>query len=211
MLIWLDLETTGLDPREDSILEIFAIATEDDLTEIPGSFHCITNEAWRRSWDSLHPAVRAMHLENGMWMDSLRSSISIEQAAEAFHDWILNVTKPERARVAPLTFTPNLAGSSVHFDAEFLRRWCPDAHGRFSHRHLDVSAINETARRFWPKLYETRPRNAAKAHRGEADIRESMGMLRHYLAHLSQLAPPAEPGLYNGMVAELVGVPVEVP
>ena len=34
MLIWVDLETTGLNPNEDKILEVAVAITDDNLQEI---------------------------------------------------------------------------------------------------------------------------------------------------------------------------------
>ena len=34
-LLWVDLEMTGLDPKEDAILEVAAIATNYDFKPIP--------------------------------------------------------------------------------------------------------------------------------------------------------------------------------
>ena len=34
MLVWTDLETTGLDPKKDFILEVAVVVTDDNLVEL---------------------------------------------------------------------------------------------------------------------------------------------------------------------------------
>lgn len=34
MLLWLDLETTGLDPMKEHVLEVAAVLTRDNLVEV---------------------------------------------------------------------------------------------------------------------------------------------------------------------------------
>ena len=69
MLVFLDLETTGLDPTKDKILEVAVIVTDDALAEL-GHFHQVTDEASRMCLDDLHPVVQRMHCDNGLWMES---------------------------------------------------------------------------------------------------------------------------------------------
>ena len=60
-LLWVDTETTGLDPRTDPILEIGMIATGPDLEPVDDGFHTVVH------WDG-EPSgfIRAMHGPNGL-------------------------------------------------------------------------------------------------------------------------------------------------
>ena len=62
-LVWIDLEMTGLDPDENTIIEIATIVTEADLSVVAEgpSFEAIQEELDKMDeWNQTH------HTENGL-------------------------------------------------------------------------------------------------------------------------------------------------
>ncbi len=126
-LLWLDLETTGLNPRADNILEI-AVSVADFATPfvaVPALHRVI------RSRGSIEDEfVRKMHSDNGLLKEAAAPSASPLCDVEA-----------ELVRLFSLTETYFLAGFSVHFDHSFLNIDMPGFASCLSHRHYDVSSI----------------------------------------------------------------------
>ncbi len=136
-LVFLDLETTGLYPNKDQILEIAAVRVDAQLNPVSG-FHSLVRPANELMPQSIDPFVIEMHTKNGLWAELQAlpdSNFSI--ACAAFREWLGDVPQ------ASIT----LAGDSVHFDLGFLKTWMPHVSEAFSHRLLDVSAFR-VAREF---------------------------------------------------------------
>lgn len=164
-LIWLDVETTGLNAKYDSLLEV-AVATAD--FEKPFEISDVRSWVLRYDWlpdragRLIHPIVVEMHTKNGLW-DACRDpqALSLFDVEAALLDMFPCVEDKAEGYI--------LAGSSVHFDMSFLREDMPFFAGRFSHRLYDVTAIKLFCRSLgMPKLPKS------EAHRAAADIRESV-------------------------------------
>lgn len=80
------------------------------------------------------------------------------------------------AKLVPALSQTPLAGSTVSFDRRFLKKHMKQLEAMFSYSSIDVSSLVELAKRWAPVIYEARP----KAHRGLADVRESIRYLRFF-------------------------------
>lgn len=163
-LIWLDLETTGLNPQADCILEVFA--AEADLTmfgALSRLYHAVVQLPPERTEDTLSEWIRETHGASGLLDEVRASNTSIEDVErELLKRFGSDPNLPRDEK-------PVLAGSTVHFDLNFVRVHMPTFAATLSHRCYDVSAIQLFARSLgMPPL----PR--AEAHRALADVLESV-------------------------------------
>jgi oligoribonuclease len=162
-LVWLDLETEGLDPSQHRILEVAALVAELERPFDPiGDPLVAILRAPEPS--AMSAAALAMHAKSGLLDECARSTIDVADAENA-----LSALVPEVSPSTDRDDKTTLAGASVHFDLAFVRRWMPALATRLSHRVYDVSAVQLFCRSLgMHKL----PR--AEAHRALADIRESI-------------------------------------
>lgn len=183
LLVWIDLETTGLDPKIDAILEIACVVTDGDLRDRAAAFSVVTNAARDRAFSSLPARVQEMHGSSGLWSESLASRFSEVNAGVALLEY-LRIHVPPGAR-------PELAGSSVHFDRMFLHEHMPAVLEPLHYRHLDVSSVREAVRRFWPAVHNAEPLHVVPAQRALADVRAAVELLAFYRRALQPYTPPA--------------------
>ena len=123
-LIWVDIETTGLDPQNDSMIELGIIITDFDL-------NIIDRDSWVIEPSPDHLAdmddvVRDMHTKSGLLDELGISAINIHRAEKHAIDFIAN---------AP--FDSPMCGSSVHFDRSFIAKLMPGLLQSFTHRNID--------------------------------------------------------------------------
>ncbi|HEY4056792.1 MAG TPA: oligoribonuclease, partial [Kofleriaceae bacterium] len=78
---------------------------------------------------------------------------------------------------------PVLAGNSIHQDRRFIRRYMPVLDARLHYRMVDVSTVEELARRWYPAITAKQP-GKNETHRALDDIRESIQELRYYRQHV---------------------------
>lgn len=162
MLIWIDLETTGIDPVNDYILEVAWRITNDSL--IPWSVtksHVVrpSKEAYKQLQQT--PFVMDMHIENGLLndLDTMHDLLLIEDV----EDLIL-------ADISIVNDTWMIAGSSPHFDLSFIHEHMPRLARKLSHRIYDTSTLKTL---FKSVGYMDDIRNDDK-HRAASDIDNSL-------------------------------------
>lgn len=170
-LVWIDLEMTGLDPDENTIIEIATIVTEGDLDIVAeGPAIAISQPeselAKMDDWNLTH------HTENGL-LERVRSDgIPMAEAEQLTLDF---VSLHCDAGQSPL------CGNTIGQDRRFLRRYMPDLHDFFHYRSVDVTSIKQLADRWYPNL----PRATKPAgHRALDDIRGSIAELEYYRQHI---------------------------
>jgi oligoribonuclease len=169
-LVWIDLEMTGLDPARDEIVEIAAIVTDAELTELDAGISLVVRPPDLSILEGMEEVVVRMHTESGL-LDDIPSGITLADAGAEVLAYVRgHVSEPRRAP---------LAGSSVYVDRGFLARYLPELDEYMHYRLIDVSTIKELARRWYPRSYFNAPAKTG-GHRALADIRESIAELRYY-------------------------------
>lgn len=174
-LIWIDLEMTGLDTDNDSILEIATVVTDAELNVLAEGpelaiAHPVAQLEAMDEWN------RNQHRRSGLWDRVLSHGVSMAEAEErtlAFlAEWV-------PARTSPM------CGNSICQDRRFLHRLMPRVEKHFHYRNLDVSTIKELARRWSPQVLAGVSKESA--HTALSDVRDSIAELRHYRQHMGAL------------------------
>lgn len=174
MLVWMDLEMTGLDPAKDVIVEIATIVTDDELVIVAEGPDLVVHQP-PEALVGMDPVVVEMHTASGLLTAIAASTTSLEAAGKATLDFI-------RAHV-PEARTVPLCGNSIGTDRRFLAVYLSDIEEHLHYRSVDVSTIKELTRRWYPGALDAVPRKAT-AHRALDDIRESIEELRWYRANV---------------------------
>lgn len=190
MIAWIDLETTGLDPKVGSILELALVLTDDDLVEIARS-SWLVRPLHMRGLEVMDDYVLKMHAKSGLLKEifgadeprgtptcapGVQSPGRVEQDVS---QWITGAGPAESFRKVPL------GGNSVHFDRAWIREHMPDLEALFSHRNVDCSTLNELAKRWTSEIADGRPGAAGDpVHRAMPDVEGSIELARYYRRQL---------------------------
>jgi oligoribonuclease len=181
MIVWVDTETTGLNPMvaHAHLLEVALVVTDDNLIEIAETSVLVKPIGYDIMYvvENMDPVVREMHTENGL-IDELRAGKGVRRyiAENTLIDWVWH---DACGPLLALKDTP-LAGSTVGFDRNWLREHMPQFESLFSYRSIDVSSVTELAKRWASSIYEGRPKAEKKPHRALPDIKASIECLRYY-------------------------------
>lgn len=167
-LLWVDLEMTGLDAREDVLLEVAAEVTDFGFMTLESYETCIRQKkdvVMRRMqanvWWKEFPANRDSFINN---LDSGKPLAEVEQ------ELIALVDKHFGGDLAVL------AGNSIHNDRNFIKQWMPALDLRLHYRMLDVSAFKVLMQGKYGVVFEKN-----NSHRAFDDIQASIAELQHYL------------------------------
>jgi oligoribonuclease len=167
-LVWIDLETTGLDPDARAILEIACLVTDKDLNELGDGIDIVVHQAGH-AIGQLDPWCVRQHGASGL-LEAVRASKTSLAQAEA--ETLAYVKRHCLSGKAPLS------GNSVCFDRRFLIRHMPKLEAYLHYRNVDVSSIKELVRRWRPSAIDKVTKTSR--HRALDDIRESIAELRVY-------------------------------
>ena len=167
-ILWMDLEMTGLDPVDDRILEVAAIATDWDFNEIA------VYEAVKK----VGPNLMKERMVGSFWekfpkaRDGLMAQNDEGKNGRVVENELLEFIDEHFADGVPVL----LAGNSIHQDRKFIANEWTRLDARLHYRMLDVSA--------WKVVFDGKfGKRFAKPeeHRALEDIRGSIMELQYYL------------------------------
>lgn len=164
VLAWVDIESTGLDPHEDSMLEFAMVITTPDLEPVGEPTNVLVKP--RAGWeDRMDGIVREMHTTNGLLEDHKYAfaawSVSALDAALNGQFEMLGL---HRGHVW-------LAGSGVnHFDRLVIDAQMPKVAEWFPYFNFDTGNLRRATSLWEPSLVLSGHGMADKPHRALADL-----------------------------------------
>jgi oligoribonuclease len=173
-LLWVDLEMTGLDPNKDLILEVAAIISDFDFTELA------RYEA-RVSHDS---EIVNERMKLNTWWEGVPENRD-EFISRLGEGKLPEVAEQELIALLQEQFGGDpviLAGNSIHQDRKFIARWWPTLNAKLHYRMLDVSSLKIYMQGKYGIEFEKK-----SAHRALDDIKESMAEWQYYMEQLKEL------------------------
>ncbi len=172
-LLWVDLEMTGLDPREDVILEVAAEITDFDLK---------TLESYESTVKHKRDVVTERMQKNTFWQDFpgnredfLKNLENGKPLAQVEAELVALVDKHFGTEPAVL------AGNTIYSDKSFIKQWMPLLDLKLHYRLLDVSAWKILMQGKYGVVYEK-----TNSHRAFDDIQASIAELQYYLDWFKQ-------------------------
>ncbi len=169
VLLWVDVETTGLDPQADHLLEVAAVLTtfDSDFTQIGLPFERVAALP-DIPFAAINQTVLEMHVTSGLWEACRTSRATPQILRDELERW-LRVTRNNADIAYDTPMHP--AGRSVHFDLD----WIPDL--GFHHRRFDLTPVKAYA-----NLCGFSFGVPEDAHRALADVEADIELARRLVA-----------------------------
>ncbi len=145
LLVWLDLEMTGLDVDNCAIVEIATLLTDDELELVAEGPNLVIHQP-TEVLDAMADNVRELHVASGLLEHIPAATLSVEQAEAQTVAFITEHCEPG---VAPL------CGNSIWRDRQFLERYMPKLSAAVHSRNIDVSSIKALGRRWYPARFSS--------------------------------------------------------
>jgi oligoribonuclease len=171
VLVWMDLEMTGLDVEKEVIVEIAVLATSATTLEPLDEGLSVVVAQPPELLAGMSDFVRQMHERSGLLTEIGTVGVPLEDAGRTILEYI-------KGHV-PTPKTVPLCGNSIGMDRRFLDRYLPEIEEHLHYRSIDVSSIKELCRRWYPQPFSDRPQKT-DAHRALPDIAASIAELRYY-------------------------------
>lgn len=174
-ILWIDIETTGVEHSIDEILQFAFIITDwghNTLLERD----LVVKHKKEKVYDMASPGVKEMHSKTGLWdrletegidLNEIDKIVSETVKANMNTDWGLNI-----------------GGNSVHFDFYFIQKNMPLTAKLLSHRLMDITSVIQ-----WFRVSENKVDKTGHevTHDALDDIRNSINQSKCALAKLEEI------------------------
>lgn len=170
-LFWVDLEMTGLDAKEDVILEIAAEITDFNFktlasyeARVQQKRETVVARMQKNTWWQDYPANRDDFLHK---LETAKPSKEVERDLIA----LLEAQFGDEPAI--------LAGNSIHSDRGFIKQWWPALDLKLHYRMLDVSSLKIYMQGKYGVEFEKK-----EIHRAFDDIQASIAEWQYYMEWL---------------------------
>lgn len=169
-ITFVDVETNGLDPNKNRLLEVACLVTDDDLNILDaGGFQRVVRytapEVTRLVADA-SSFVREMHAKTGLW-SKLENGTPIGTVDRELAVYIAQFSAP---RTSPV------GGNSVRLDMNFMDAYLPRVSHHLDYHMRDVSSIAGFATEWLGIPWFDK----ASDHTAMTDVRECIRELKYY-------------------------------
>ena len=167
-LLWVDLEMTGLDPKNDVILEVAAEITDFDFK---------TLASYEARVAQKQETVAARMQANIWWKeypenrDDFLNKLEQGKPLKVIEQELIDLVEQQFGNEPAI-----LAGNSIFNDRRFIEYWWPTLDLKLHYRMLDVSSFKILMQGKHGQEYEK-----INAHRAFDDIQASIAELQYYL------------------------------
>lgn len=177
LLVWVDLETTGLDQDfnmmgciQHKILEIGVHITDGKLNIIDEGLNIVIHHDIDDVLNISSPYVIQMHTNNGLFEKVKESTVSLNDAE--------NIIIAHLKKYGVEKGISPICGNNVSFDKNFINAQMPEIKDFLHYRKIDVSSFKELFKRMQPETEKKVIKQLS--HRALDDIKESIDELKLY-------------------------------
>lgn len=169
-IVWIDCEMTGLDHKNDYIIEICCLITDKDLKLIDHKGYESVIHQDKKVMDRMDEWCVLHHGQSGLTEKVIKSKKTMEQVETELLTYLQKYMNKG---------VGILAGNSVHMDRLFMLKDMPRVVDYLTYRIIDMSSVMEICKRFHPLVAHSRPKKKG-AHTAREDILESIQDLDYY-------------------------------
>jgi oligoribonuclease len=193
-VVWLDIETTGLDENNHSLLCVGAVKFDDNWANEKKFYQIVFHpDPEKLLWS---PTALDMHRKTGLY-DQIKGPITDEMkltdlimdmpikegGVVDIHDLDMNLCRwvcPVRDLAAGRFPKLILAGNSIHFDRKYIKKYLPRFEEMLHYRMIDVSGMYEAFKVFGGIQFD----KPQYDHRALNDAYSSIELLKKCMSHL---------------------------
>ena len=162
---------TGLDEKNDHILEIAAIITDPELNALDQKHFIVYQPA--EILENMNDWCKSHHGKSGLTA-LIPSGLPLLEVETSLVEWVEEHFGKKHGKDGAV-----LAGNSIHNDRRFIDAHMPKFANTLHYRMVDVSSFKEVFRDRYGLKYDKK-----NAHRAIDDLHESIAELNFYLGHV---------------------------
>lgn len=170
-LIWIDVETTGIEVDTHSLLEVACLITDLDLNILDeAGFQSpvfFTEEESKELFKSTSPFVQDMHIQTDLWTRLTTEGVELDTLDSQLHDYMKTLN--------PEPQTAWLAGNSIFLDRSYINKYLPKSAEHIHYRDVNATSWAGPMEWWFGESFEKK-----KTHQAMDDIRESIAELKSY-------------------------------